>query len=387
MSNFKFIVFISLITLSGCSINSNKEIPVIMPSATEGELSLADISSDIKYLKLDNQRPIQKIMNVIKFDSLYFVQDLNGIYTYNLNGKFLYEIGKRGKAPGEYNFLNDIDFNDQDRNIYLLGDRKVYIYDVNGKYINSFPTYENERFDMIKYHDSKLVFPSAYNVAKPKLEHQWVITNIDGETEYVKKDNTEEVQLGFSLKIKSCFDDDNKLCYWNQFNDTIFYVNDRGGQPAYLFGKDEYRITQADMSKSENAQSQSMWNLLSVSGSKRYLILDYINIKEKARVQKVFDKKTGKVYELSRSELGKESNKCNTWDGGTGFNPGAKLSEKEGGWLVSWIDAYQLKAHVESESFKNSTPKYPERKKELEQLGNSLNENDNPALMIVKLKN
>ena len=64
---------------------------------------------------------------------------------------------------------------------------------------------------MIKYHDSKLVFPSAYNVAKPKLEHQWVITNIDGETEYVKKDNTEEVQLGFSLKIKSCFDDDNKL--------------------------------------------------------------------------------------------------------------------------------------------------------------------------------
>ena len=129
-----------------------------------------------------------------------------------------------------------------------------------------------------------------------------------------------------------------------------------------------------------------MWNLLSISGSKRYLILDYINIKEKARVQKVFDKKTRKVYELSRSELGKESNKCNTWDGETNFNPGAKLSEKEGGGLVSWIDAYQLKAHVESGSFKNFTPKYLEKKKELEKLANRLDENNNPVLMLVKLK-
>ena len=31
-------------------------------------------------------------------------------------------------------------------------------------------------------------------------------------------------------------------------------------------------------------------------------------------------------------------------------------------------------------------PKYPEKKKQLEKLANSLNENDNPVLMLVKLK-
>jgi hypothetical protein len=48
---------------------------------------------------------------------------------------------------------------------------------------------------------------------------------------------------------------------------------------------------------------------------------------------------------------------------------------------------FKLKVLISSEAFKNSSPKYPEKKKELEQLANSLDENDNPILMLVKLKN
>ena len=43
--------------------------------------------------------------------------------------------------------------------------------------------------------------------------------------------------------------------------------------------------------------------------------------------------------------------------------------------------------YVASETFKNSTPKYPEKKEELEKLAASLDENDNPVLILVKLKN
>ena len=45
-----------------------------------------------------------------------------------------------------------------------------------------------------------------------------------------------------------------------------------------------------------------------------------------------------------------------------------------------------LKSYVASDAFKSSSPKYPEKKKKLEQLANSLDENDNPVLMLVKLK-
>ena len=59
---------------------------------------------------------------------------------------------------------------------------------------------------------------------------------------------------------------------------------------------------------------------------------------------------------------------------------------KDKNTVISWINAYELKDYVRSEDFKNSTPKYPEKKTELEKLANSLDENDNPVLMLVKLK-
>ena len=48
-------------------------------------------------------------------------------------------------------------------------------------------------------------------------------------------------------------------------------------------------------------------------------------------------------------------------------------------YLISWINSFELKAHVDSEAFKDSTTKYPEKKKELEKLADSLDENDNPG--------
>jgi len=44
-----------------------------------------------------------------------------------------------------------------------------------------------------------------------------------------------------------------------------------------------------------------------------------------------------------------------------------------------------LKKYITSEAFQNST-QFPEKKKELEKLANSLKETDNPVLVLVKLK-
>ena len=47
------------------------------------------------------------------------------------------------------------------------------------------------------------------------------------------------------------------------------------------------------------------------------------------------------------------------------------------------IEAKQLKDHVESNDFKDIVPKYPKKKKQLEELAKSLTEFDNPVLMFV----
>lgn len=45
-------------------------------------------------------------------------------------------------------------------------------------------------------------------------------------------------------------------------------------------------------------------------------------------------------------------------------------------YMLKWVCAYQLKQHVASEAFKTSTPKYPEKKKALEQQSNHTNSNN-----------
>jgi hypothetical protein len=92
----------------------------------------------------------------------------------------------------------------------------------------------------------------------------------------------------------------------------------------------------------------------------------------------VYSKSSGENMEIERTEGIK-----NDLDGGPNID--LKLT-KDDNTVLSWINAYELKQHIESKDFKNSTPKYPEKKKELEKLANSLNENDNPVLMLVKLK-
>jgi len=59
---------------------------------------------------------------------------------------------------------------------------------------------------------------------------------------------------------------------------------------------------------------------------------------------------------------------------------------KDDNIIVSWIDAFKFKEYIASDAFKNSTPKYPEKKQELERLANSIHEDDNPIIILIKVK-
>ena len=78
-----------------------------------------------------------------------------------------------------------------------------------------------------------------------------------------------------------------------------------------------------------------------------------------------------------------EQGLLNDLDGGPDILPQTIKNDMT---LISWIDALTLKKHIASEGFKNSTPKYPEKKKELQKLANCLKETDNPILVLAKIK-
>jgi hypothetical protein len=78
-----------------------------------------------------------------------------------------------------------------------------------------------------------------------------------------------------------------------------------------------------------------------------------------------------------------EKDLINDLDGGPNIWP---KTVKDNSTIIAWIDALKLKQYVASTEFKTSKPKYPEKKKELEKLGLSLKETDNPILVMIKTK-
>ena len=73
----------------------------------------------------------------------------------------------------------------------------------------------------------------------------------------------------------------------------------------------------------------------------------------------------------------------NDIDGGPRFFPRRQINDS---MMAMTVLVKDLKAHVASDDFKKTVPKYPEKKKELEKLTGRLSEFDNPVIMLVTFK-
>ena len=196
------------------------------------------------------------------------------------------------------------------------------------------------------------------------------------------------------------------------FNDTLFYLNHNLElEPAYYLEMGKYRVTQVDLN-SGRALKENMRIVRNIFETKEYIFFDLgglcnsfrrsIPVQETIQTMSgqlvtrelwyydtnlllVYNKLTGESVLVDISRLEGEifsRGFVNDIDGGPRFYPAFMIDETKLGMSVSASD---LKRYVASESFKNATAKYPEKKKALEELANSLSENDNPVLMVVKI--
>ena len=73
----------------------------------------------------------------------------------------------------------------------------------------------------------------------------------------------------------------------------------------------------------------------------------------------------------------------NDIDGGPRFFPDQMVNDST---MVMFLDAKKFKDHMNSEDFKNSTPKYSDKKIQLEEFSGKISEMDNSIMMFVTFK-
>ena len=382
----KFLLILIILTVS-CK-QENKNLFEFDPTyITENKISLSDIADDITYIPLDNSIPLGRINSNYnpKFvnNSMFKYETDIGILVFRRDGKFLRKIGRIGRGPGEYMHGNDFTVDDKKGTVYVKdGGNIIKVYSQTGDYLRNFSLHEyGGSVDIIELYNSKLFV--SYNLQYNDVKYEWIILDTLGNL-IKKKDRTIPLFRSNYLAGGGTYVFGQKLNYWNQFIDTIFSIlPDLTCKATFIFSPGEYRLPKSYIGDPIKQLSQYM-TIEQIFETSRFLTLRYSFYKEKNGFV-LIDKKNMKSS-LSYWESGSSGSIINDLDGGTKFLPVSYLVENNREYLIELIDPYQLKTHFSSNEFKNSVLKYPEKKKELEKLANSLKETDNPVLMIVKLK-
>jgi hypothetical protein len=359
------------------------------------EISLSDIADEITYIPLANSFQIGLIYNfrVIK-NSIYLSAKDIGILEFDREGKKVRKIGSIGRGPGEYTYCFDFTVDDNRQTIYVMDQANLKVYSKTGNFLRivSLKDYGDNisSFELI---DSKIIIYFMLQYGNPKYD--WIVLDTLGNLITEKKRTIPEFKTNWLLQ-GGTYKFDNRVTYWNPFTDTAYSVSpDLTYKASFIISPGEHRFPKIKFDSFE--QFRQYLNIEQIFETNNFLILRYYYKKPTIAL---IDKKTRKSF-LSFLKVENGNNirpdyiggLINDIDGGCMFQPcGASARqesyffENDREYIIGLIEPYKIKTYVAGNEFKNSFPKYPERKKEFGKFANSLKETDNPVLMMVRLK-
>jgi hypothetical protein len=368
---------------------SGKDILQIDPRTfTESGFVLSDIADDIKYIPLDNRIPFGTITSLKLVNNSFFLNiEETHLIKFDNTGKNPQLIGRKGRGPGEYDFCESYAIDPGTGDIYILGKRNVIMaYSPGGKFIREFQLPHGKDGSLI--HDIEFIgsylFLAQY-IEQGQSEFNWIITDTIGNI-ISKRPNfipPFESHTGQGGGISKFNDEIN---YWDIYNDTVFTISkDLSYRARCIFPPGKYRRRQEDIKVSSPQQYFEEMTKICMT----------LNLKETNNfwVYKYRFNSYGVAFIDKRNKKAKLSfHPVESWgidndlDAGPIFLPESYSVENGHEYLIGVVSSYKILAYLASDAFKNSNPKYPEKKKELENLANILKETDNPILMMVRLR-
>ncbi len=396
-------LFTLIIILFSCTQKKEVDNIVDLTLITEPNvINLSELGSEITYIPLETDASflIQQIDKLIYEDGSYFilgsinshneVRDKNApppppmmpnrsLYRFSNNGEFICHISNKGGGPSEYIDIQDFLYNKNNNtiNIFILNEIKEF--SVDGIWQKN-RTLEYDEVTSLGYTNNQIL--GYINNAEGKSEYSFVLFDANGKVinKYKNKYRFNVSTGAIYFNPECIFYQYNEILHCKELNsDTIFSFDNGTFIPKYILNQGEAKYTTDLREKSITTNLTKYIIQKNLFESENYLFYQY---NWEKRNNCFIQNKSNETHYLIDNGKGL----VNDLDNGPNFKIQNTINVDGTEYMVSWINAFELKAHVESSDFKNSTPKYPEKKKELEQLANSLNENDNPVLMLVKLK-
>ena len=391
MKVFIIILIFSLILV--CCQNANKKYDNQIKTFNLKELpkitsvKLTDLNfANIEYIPLEtNEQSLIKRINEIKVGNGFFlIQFYTTILKFRTDGSFVAKIGNKGRGPNEFLFANDVDIDTKNQNIYIVSgvSNKFYVYSEVGEFIRTFQS-PLKTSNFIFTEDGILCYSKNF---WGNIENSYNLIDTAGRIIKVFPNKfpwlkSKKSTADFTENLFYRFN--NRILKKEVYSDTVYAFENLEFSPHLVIEQGERLLTTQSRSKMIDEDLFKYFidqeNLFEF-GDYIYFELQYdFRIGGNNIYRGLIASKKNKFQALINSHQGF----INDLDGGPNIRP---ETIKDDNTIIAWVDALQLKQQIASEKFKNFTPKYPENKKKLEKLGNSLSETDNPVLILVKLK-
>lgn len=402
----------------------NEKFPLISIDAEANSkkmevVNLSHFTDDIRYVPFENKGDIFFDLLTdfeISGNLVLVINHSDGVLLYDTKGHFIAKIGSKGRGPGEY-FANDLIGIDNKKHIYIKSLFDLNEYKIDGSFVRKYKNtflFNNKDYlyGRCLINDS-LVLGHIINFTG-QAEYKALLVNKQGgikkyyknytkykpEREYFTTDETDKTYY---------YRFNNKIYYKEFSNDTLFFLNDKFEMvPQYAFNLGKFKEPLSERAKLPEKRDFGKYFVMKyVYQTEKYLFInvffgDHFPAKRLTPLKRpfstvlkwentvdalgIYDKETGELVFCKPTTTDNPlftSGIYNDIDAGPRFVPRKQINDST---MVMWIDPKQLKEHVASNDFKKNTPKYPEKKKELEKLASTLTDFDNPILMLVTFK-
>jgi len=345
---------------------------------------------------------------VLLKDSFIFISagSRRNYYVFDRNGKFLNPIGTIGKGSGEYLLASDVFLNQDKPTIFIADFRSILEYEFNGNFVGSFqkPRLDGETLWDCSYVGGNLFVGQFYYDGKCKYKYALFDRNgniIKGFPSHYFFNRDRESASTFERALKPARVDD-RMYLMDYVNDTIYCLTNAALQPAYIFDFGKYSYPWEALSKNISPQGNlpyiSMWSWFVGTPNFFFYSLIVPNIFSRPKARPIFfDRKeistnvfVQGIYNISENtnillntDQYFQKGLINDINGGLSFIP----QYYAGNGLVTGLwQAEDMKEILTEEYFSTIEIKDRQAHQKLREVLKKLDWEDNPAVVIAKLK-
>lgn len=132
-----FMLLSSLLLFGACQ-EKEVDVPLVLFQETGTISTLHDAVESVQIIRLENNDAVfGSINDVFVVDGDYYIVDNENqrLLRYDSEGRFICEFGRRGRGPGEFNNLLNVQIHKDTVIIYSVPEMTELLYDKNGNYL------------------------------------------------------------------------------------------------------------------------------------------------------------------------------------------------------------------------------------------------------------